>query len=220
MQAAKRLLHIDLLTRCHQTPAFSHLHFPVQLSMLHCPPPGLASLEPLTSSCRSCPAEPRGVQQLATVARHFGRLLMLHRHREDPRHNRHDCSRFCHDTRSRYSRSAACTNECDCFFAAPGEAIKRRLPLTWRELIPSSWRRSLKTYIPALEVTARPSHLAMFEDIYELPEVRHHLNKLGYSIHTRFFHELRVSRASGGQVVNFYVHRLLLITVGSQSSNS
>lgn len=48
--ALGRVSRIDLLTRCHQTPAFAQLHSPVVISMLECPPPGLHRLRSLTST--------------------------------------------------------------------------------------------------------------------------------------------------------------------------
>ncbi|KAL1507951.1 hypothetical protein AB1Y20_007555 [Prymnesium parvum] len=54
--ASGRLRHIDLLTRCHQTPAFAQLHSPARLTMLHCPPPGIVHLQPLEQqSCGNFP---------------------------------------------------------------------------------------------------------------------------------------------------------------------
>ena len=156
---AGRLGHLDLLTRCHQTPAYVQLHAPIPLSMLPCPPPGLEVLPTPPSSA-----------MLNAGFEHAVPSSVLRR---------------------RYPSSApGCANECDCFLSAPGPAVAARYRQRW-------WHR------PARPL---PTHVALFDEMYAVPEVRATLERLGFAVHRAFFHEL-IWR-EGGHVA---VRRLLLL---------
>ena len=86
-----------------------------------------------------------------------------------------------------------CANECDCFLSAPADALRRR----YARGRGRGRRRS-----------ALPSHVAMFDELYDDAEVREVLCGLGYGVTHRFFHELR--RADGGWL-GLEPRRLLLL---------
>ena len=44
-----------------------------------------------------------------------------------------------------------------------------------------------------------PSHIAIFDDVYALPQVRRHLDQVWYTVHSRFYHGLRVERVGRGE---------------------
>lgn len=199
--------------------------------MLHCPPPGLNRLQPL-SSCSTCLATAAALQQLALQVR--GRTLqhsadVQMQYTDSPDCSGH-CSVVCDDAKlgqfpqssARWVETHGCANECDCFFAAPGSAIKRRLHAfpSWRQWLHASlsefcfpaWEGQGSTPVNQ-GLGAAPSHLAMFEDLYEVPQVRRHLDKLGYSVRASFFHQLRVHRSAHGWLPHFQPYHLLLLAI-------
>ena len=69
------------------------------------------------------------------------------------------------------ARGSRCTNDCDCFFAAPGAAIRRRMR-------------------DALRKHAAPSHVVLFDELLANAEVSRTLRKTGFREVLRFFHAI------------------------------
>lgn len=172
--SAGALAHVDLLTRCHQTPAYSHLHTPVRLTMLHCPPPALRQLKPLRQrdGTHSGPGGYAGPDGPAGHARPDTTAAAL-------------------------GRGARCANECDCFFLDVPRAISRRYGALTRRLRDSCAVRALCRRLGVRDPPSLPSHVVIFEDDYDRPAVGTQLRRLGYSTHRSFFHDVRPPRASG-----------------------
>lgn len=157
------LTHIDMLTRCHDTPGLASLHQPhVTFTMLHCPPPAVAhtiagasaalppfTVVPAALGARSTPKHSSSSDVLPWVA------------------SRRELRRF-------FPRSSSeCANECDCFFDAPRAALARRYARS------ASWRAPLAVLrigdaaksggARSSGMLARvPSHVALFDEHREL----------------------------------------------------
>ena len=164
---APPLVWLDLLTRCHQTPAYAQLHACVRLSLLPCSPPAI-NLHAGTAN--GSPAEQWGWRRAYPEA------------------------------------SRACANECDCFFEAPASAIARRYGAAdgW-------WPRPLRLG----RARRLPSHVLLFDDLYDEPKARAVLDALGFAAHASYFHELEwdsSGRNRHGWALPLRVRRLVLLT--------
>jgi phosphatidylinositol glycan class B len=174
-QAAARLSHVDMLTRCHQTPPLSQLHANVTFSYLHCPPPALSCLAkftpPLPSPLVRCSGRHGTGPEQRSEAEARGLPWV-----PPPSGLR----------RAFPHAPSECVNECECFFAAPAEAVARRYDRRW-------WqdRRSL------VGRTGRPSHVVITDEMFEIPAVATALHRRGYVLERRFFD--RFEFAGGGE---------------------
>ena len=161
------LVWLDLLTRCHQTPAYAQLHACVRISLLPCPPPAIIQ----TGAVSDASAEPRARR------------------------------------RARPEATSRCANECDCFFEAPAMAVARRYGAAdgW-------WQRALRLG----RTRPLPSHVLLFDELYDEPKARAVLDALGFAAHASYFHELEWDSGSlrkrHGWALPLRVRRLVLLT--------
>ena len=218
--AGEAAIHLDVLTRCHQTPAFAQMHAPIRLTMLHCPPPAAQQL-PLPLPFPSFPlpllfprlglwtTDGRGQAGSAQDRNETGGgtawLAPLHRPLVAP-----GLPFFASSTELRRLYPAAmatCANECDCFFNAPGPALASRYG-SW-------WRRRLQ---PGRQTLPRPlpSHVALFDELYSEPAVHRMLHRLGYIEEQSFFQDLVWSDTAPWPKVR--VRRLLLLRLEHRRS--
>ena len=169
---AGRLTHIDMLTRCHETPGLAQLHSAhVTLTMLHCPPPAIVhataatgwSLPPSMAAMATLSAT--GSDQVPWVA-------------------------SARELRRNFPASPSdCKNECDCFLAQPREAIVRRYSRARRRERWWSWRGRVSRggggERSSAALSRLPSHVAIFEELLsEIPL----LHDLGYVQHSSYWH--------------------------------
>lgn len=220
-----RLTHLDLLTSCHQTPAYSQLHAPVRVTMLHCPPPGLAHLPPPTKDVVDGPEDTGLVEghgrRSSKVIEKTGHVAVASRtapggrgrpgggfvgvgsaHWPRGASSAHELPwlESASQLRKRYpSAVPGCVNECECFFSAPGPAVtaRYRRPRWWRR-----WGGSRGEH-------AWPSHVALFDELLAVPEVGATLSRQGFVVLQAFFHELVWDGQPGARGVR--VRRLLLL---------
>ena len=193
--AAGQLTHIDLVTRCHETPALSHLHSPtVLLTMLHCPPPALASITTPSLPVRHA----TGTQSDA--------LPWTPSQRELRRH-------FA-------AASAECANECDCFLEQPLVGITRRYARARRH--ERWWHRPVREATPrsSPSLPRLPSHVALFDDLLRRnPKLGQVFDRLGYVQHRSFWHSPRLAKWNGMWPV-FEGRRILLLRRGSTAHST
>lgn len=182
--AAGSLTHLDLLTRCHQTPAYSQLHSHVKVTMLHCPPPGLPVLRDASKST-TC------VGPLNWIPSQFMPRLQCLVDASVPYFPSVE------ELQRRFPQAPkGCGNECDCFFASPADAMATRYAVSTRQ----PWAGALRIWQhmqPASKIFAPlPSHIALFDELYDRPEVRRIFEALQFVEHRSFFHELSFDGAN------------------------
>uniref|UniRef100_A0A7S2N8E7 Mannosyltransferase n=1 Tax=Haptolina brevifila TaxID=156173 RepID=A0A7S2N8E7_9EUKA len=183
--------HLDVLTRCHQTPGFAQLHSPIILTYLHCPPPLAKALSFPAShgdgNSGSADSDGGSDRRYSASISSPGQPLFA------------STSQLAH----RYPKAAAgCANDCDCFFSTPGPAVAQRYREDWWRLWrPGSWQRH----------SPLPSHVALFDELYHLPQVQRTLRRRGYVVADRFFHEV-VWAGSGHRWPRWRVRQLVLLT--------
>ena len=208
--AAGRPAHIDLLTRCHQTPGLALLHGSrAALTMLHCPPPALASTGPAGGSSEwqlshTTAAEPSS----ATGGRSPHAVVTASDSDELP------WIASPAELRRNFAYAPAkCANECDCFFADPAAALARRYGRARRRPRLLRWlhsvsRSAASAYRSSAALSTRrlPTHVVLFDDRHAYDSrTEHMLHRLGYLIKHSYWHSLHVPAMES--------RRLLLLTL-------
>ena len=180
--AVGRLEHVDLLIRCHQTPAFAQIHSDVRLTMLHCPPPTLAqATSPQLDSIRAATSPPHSAEPGTST------------HTRDVTDASMPWLATRSELRGRYPfvKGEACANDCDCFFVSPGLALMRRYSRRSGHRLKKWLLRMASWKGVGARRPFEPSHIVVFDELLlDVPGTYSTLHALGYVVHRRFVHEL------------------------------
>lgn len=224
--SARRLpplaLHIDILTRCHQVPGLAQVHSPhARMSILHCPPPGLGGVFSSNGAedalATRAEYDAQGLPVVASVVGGGG----------EGEDRTAPTAAYGFDAATAAVAAAAsttltsCSNECDCFFAAPFASLQARYyphlgsPHPWwalwrrrRRLRWLRWSRGaarvllpgIGTALPTRHPFPLPTHVLLFDELMggEGGKVARAMQRLGYTVIGSYFHEWRPAAAGGG----------------------